>query len=87
LSSVRVHSEPRVLKRSAAGCDGRWKRIFESFERAFQIDLVREIADALRREFGPDIDVDPGPAGAVNRAFRASTWIILETMASPSSDL
>jgi hypothetical protein len=65
--------------------------MFETFERAFQIDLVREIADALRREFGPEIDVHPGPAegeaGVVNQAFHASTWIILETMALPSGDL
>jgi hypothetical protein len=65
--------------------------MFESFECAFQIDLVREIADALRREFGPDIDVHPGGAGAetgaVNRSFRASTWIILKTTALPSGDL
>jgi hypothetical protein len=51
--------------------------MFETFEHAFQIDLVREIANALRREFGTDIDVHPGPAEgeaeAVNRAFRVST--------------
>jgi hypothetical protein len=65
--------------------------VFESFERAFQIDLVPQIADALRREFGPDIDVHPGgagaEAGAVSRSFRASTGIILKTMALPSGDL
>jgi hypothetical protein len=67
------------------------KRIFETIEHAFQIDLVREIADALRREFGPEIDVSPGgagaEAGAINRPFRASTWIILRTTALPSGDL
>jgi hypothetical protein len=67
------------------------KRIFETIEHAFQIDLVREIADALRREFGPEIDVHPGPTGAevgaVNRSFGMSTWIILETTGLPSGDL
>ena len=54
------------------------------------LGTVMAIAEALRREFGDGIDAHPGGvgihAGAVNRAFREVTGVILQEVGSVEYD-
>jgi hypothetical protein len=53
--------------------------------------MVLALAEALRAEFGVEIDAHPGgvgnDAGTVNRAFRAASAVVLQGAGSSEDDL
>ncbi|WP_435018548.1 hypothetical protein TA3x_000525 [Tundrisphaera sp. TA3] len=64
---------------------------YEAFERTVEVGLILGIAEALRAEFGTEIDAHPGgpgnEAGVVNRAFRAVARRILRSIVPSGEDL
>lgn len=67
-----------------------WDRV-GAVDEAEALRLILALAEALREEFGVGIDAHPGgrgtEAGIVNRAFRAATRRILQTIATPLNDV
>src|SRR5437660_66419 len=65
--------------------------MFDAYRRTVEFHTILGIAEALREEFGRDIDDHPGgpghEAGQVNRAYRAAARRILKTIATPREDL
>jgi hypothetical protein len=64
---------------------------FDGYEQTREFRLILGIAEAFREEFGVGIDAHPGgtgnEAGEVNRAFRAASRRILQTIVTPADDL
>ena len=63
----------------------------EAYRRTAEFQTILEIAEALRGEFGAEIDVHPGgravEAGQVNRAFRVAAACILKATVARGDDL
>jgi hypothetical protein len=62
----------------------------DAWERSAEFRLVLGVAQALRVEFGADIDAHPGgvgcEAGVANRAFRTMARVILGSVLSTGDD-
>src|SRR4051812_49240487 len=63
----------------------------DAYVRTVEFALILGIAEALREEFGGDIDDHPGgpgnEAGQVNRAYRAAARRILRSIVAAKEDL
>ena len=65
--------------------------MFDAYGRTVEFSLVLGIAQAIREEFGADVDAHPGgpgnEAGQVNRAYRVVARRIFGTIVPPREDL
>src|SRR4051794_13171730 len=65
--------------------------MFDAYGRTVAFGLVRGIAEALREEFGADIDAHPGgpgtEAGQVNRAYRVVARYLFQAIVPTPQDL
>ncbi|MDB5350086.1 MAG: hypothetical protein JWN86_1333 [Planctomycetota bacterium] len=66
------------------------RETFRRHVRSADFQTIQVIAEAMRSEFGEEIDAHPGGpgvrAGAMNRALRIAAWVILKEAGSLEDD-